>query len=84
MLLRGDTGHGLEPVGEMGCASLHSPLFHGGCDHIGNGWVQGQTFIDGFFQIFVNRFRQSFSHHILSKYILTENLHFVHVLVFVL
>ena len=35
MLLGGDAGHRLEPVGEMGDALFHRPVLHGAGDHIG-------------------------------------------------
>ena len=42
---RGDIGHRLEPVGEMGGAFFHGPLLHGLSDLIGGGEVQGLSLI---------------------------------------
>ena len=40
VLLGGDAGHGLEPVGVVGGALLHGPLLHGLGDLVGGGDVQ--------------------------------------------
>ncbi len=62
VLLGGDAGHGLEPVGIMGAAFFHGPVLHGVGDDIGDGLVQALAVLHGFFQSLVGLFGETLLH----------------------
>ena len=72
VLLGGDAGHGLEPVGEVGSPLLHRPVPHGGGHHIGHGQVQGRSLLHGTAQGTVNILRKAGLHHTLVKYLTSK------------
>ena len=47
VLLGGDAGHGLEPMGEMGGALFDSPVLHGVCDYGRGGAVKTLAVLNG-------------------------------------
>ena len=63
MLFRGDSGHGLEPVGEMGGAVLHRPVLHGRGHGIGHGGIQPCALLNGLLQGTVYIGGQASLHH---------------------
>ena len=67
MLLGGDAGHGLEPVGEVSGAPLHGPLLHGLGDFIGGGDIQGRALGDAFFPRAVGRGGEAVLHGLLVE-----------------
>ena len=46
VLFSRDTGHGLEPMGEMGSALFHRPVLHGVCDDVGGLTGEGASLFD--------------------------------------
>ena len=67
VLLGGDAGHGLEPMGEMGGALFHGPLLHGLGDLIGGGNIQRGAFRDALFPGLVRGGRKALLHGLLVK-----------------
>ena len=67
VLLGGDAGHGLEPVGVMGGALLDGPLLHGLGDLIGGADVQGRAFSHALLPSTVGRGREPFLHGLFVK-----------------
>ena len=67
VLLGGDAGHGLEPVGEVGAALLRGPLLHGLGDLVGDGEVQGSALGDAALPGGVGRGGETLSHRILVE-----------------
>ena len=67
VLLGGDAGHGLEPVGEMGGALFHGPLLHGLGDLVGGGDVQRGALGDAFLPGAVGCGRQALFHGLLVE-----------------
>ena len=63
MLFRREAGHGLEPVGEMGCALLHRPFLHGGGDGICHRDIERSAVMDGLPDGLVGGFREALAHH---------------------
>ena len=73
MLLRRDAGQRLEPVGIVRRAVLDGPFLHGLRNRIRNGRVQLIPLIDGLFQLPVYVLWKTLPHHLVVKYILSEN-----------
>ena len=67
VLLGGDAGHGLEPVGVVGGALFHGPLLHGLCDLIGGGDVQSGAVGDALLPRLVGRGRETILHGLLVE-----------------
>ena len=67
VLLGGDAGHGLEPMGVMGGAQLRGPVLHGRGDLVGNGTLQGGTLGHALPPSFVGVGGQALSHFVLIK-----------------
>ncbi len=62
MLLGGDAGEGLEPVGEVGGAVLQGPLLHRVSHGVGDAQVYGLAVVDGLTQLLVYGLGQAFLH----------------------
>ena len=67
VLFRGDAGHGLEPVGIVGGALLHSPLLHGLGDLIGGADIQRGAVADALLPGAVRGGREPLLHGLLVK-----------------
>ena len=67
VLLGGDAGEGLEPVGEMGGAVLYGPVPHGGGHGVGHVGVQHGSLVNGLFQGIVNAGGQLSPHDTVIK-----------------
>ena len=67
MLLGGDAGHGLEPVGKMGSALGERPILHGAGDDVGNGGVKRGAFPDCLFECAEDILGQPVFHNGLVK-----------------
>ena len=67
VLLGGDAGHGLEPVGEVGAALLRGPLLHGLGDLVGDGEIQGRALGDAALPGGVGRGGKALSHRVLVE-----------------
>ena len=68
MLFRGNSGHGLEPVGKMGRALFQRPVLHGGRHRVGDGRIQALIFFYGFSELLISFFCQALSHYGVVKY----------------
>ena len=77
VLLTGDAGERLEPVGVMGGAHLHRPALHHAGNHIGHFNVQRLTLFQGGLQAFISSAGQAFFHHVLVEYVLAVDLHYI-------
>ena len=67
VLLGGNAGHGLEPVGKMGCSVLHGPIFHSGGHSICNSQIKLGALVDGLSQGLINILRELCAHHSVIK-----------------
>ncbi len=67
MLLGGDAGQRLEPMGEMGSSFFDGPVLHGVGDDAGCVRIQFLTQLHGPFQRPVRLFGQAFLHHSVVK-----------------
>ena len=74
MLLRGDTGHRLEPVGVMGGALLDRPILHCVRNDVCNAYVERLAEVDGLHQLLEDFLRQLVAHYVFIKYVLGEYL----------
>ena len=68
VLFSGEAGHRLEPVGEMGGAVFHCPLFHSYGYGIRHLQFQVGAVLNGFFQSFINIFGKLIPHDFVIKY----------------
>ena len=67
MLFGGDTGQGLEPMGEMGRALLDRPILHGICHAVGDGGIEILTAGNGLAQRLINVLGQSLTHDVVVE-----------------
>ena len=67
VLLCGEAGHRLEPVGEMGGAVLNGPGLHGRSDLLRNLDGHGSALVDAGLQLFVSLFRESLLHDVVVE-----------------
>ena len=67
VLLTGDAGQGLEPVGVMGGALLDGPALHDAGHHVGHFQIERLTLFDGRLQALVGRAGQTLAHLMLVK-----------------
>ena len=68
MLFCSDTGHGLEPVGEMSAAMLQSPILHSVSNNVSNFDIQGLALDDCLLVSLVGCSRQTVLHNSFVKY----------------
>ena len=68
VLLGGDAGEGLEPVGIMGRALLDGPLLHGVGDDVGHVDVKRHAFLDGSHELLVGGLGQALLHRVLVEH----------------
>ena len=74
VLLGGQPGHRLEPVGVMGRAVLHGPLPHRGGHDVGDRRVQRGALLDRVAQRLVDILRQPRLHHLVGEDVDAEEL----------
>ena len=67
MLLGGNAGQGLEPVGEMGRAMLNGPVFHSGGNCVGDVIIQACSFVNSLLERLVNIGGKHCFHHSVVK-----------------
>ncbi len=72
MLLRGDAGHGLEPVRVVGCTLFHRPVLHRVRHNVRNADIKRLAQLDGLHQLFEDLLRQLVAHDVFIKYVLRE------------
>ena len=75
VLLAGDAGQGLEPVGVMGSTQLHSPALHHAGDNVCHLNVQRSTLVQGVLQALVSSAGQALLHNVLIKDLAAVDLH---------
>ena len=78
VLLGGDAGHGLEPVGVVGRALLQRPVLHGVRHHHGHVAVQMAAVLHGLLQLFVGLLGETGAHDRVVEYIDAEFGGYVH------
>ena len=74
VLLGGQPGHRLEPVGEMGRAVFHGPLPHRGRDDVGDRRIERSTFLDRVPEGLVDVLRQPRLHDFVGEDVDAEKL----------
>ena len=74
MLLGGDAGHGLEPVGEVRYALLRCPILHGVGNNRSNLRIKMTTLINGLLQGLVGILGQMLLHYSIIKYVAAKDL----------
>ncbi len=74
MLFCGNSGERLKPMGVMGRPPLNRPFLHRLGNGIRNPRLQFRSLYDGFSQLLINTFRQTFPHHRIIKHIRAEDL----------
>ena len=74
VLLRRDAGHGLEPVGIVGAATLHRPGLHGPGNLVGRGQLQGRPVGDAALPCLIAGVGQPLLHGHLIEYLTAEQL----------
>ena len=67
MLLGGNAGHWLKPMGKMGGTVFHGPVLHSCCHCIGNIQIQLSTLVDSFSERLINICRESCAHNSVVK-----------------
>ena len=75
VLLTGDAGQRLEPVGVVGGAQLHGPALHHAGHNVCHLDVQRSTLVQGVLQALVSRARQALLHHMLVKDLAAVDFH---------
>ena len=75
VLLAGDAGQGLEPVGLMGGTQLHSPALHHAGNDVCHLDVQRSTLVQGVLQALVGSAGQTLLHNVLIKDLAAVDLH---------
>ena len=75
VLLAGDAGQRLEPVGVVGSAQLHGPALHHAGHNVGHLDVQRSTLVQGAFQALVSRARQALLHHMFVEDLAAVDFH---------
>ena len=75
MLLTGDAGQGLEPVGVVGSTQLHSPALHHAGNDVCHLDVQRSTLVQGVLQALVGSAGQALLHNVLIKDLAAVDLH---------
>ena len=73
MLFGGDSGHGLEPVSEMGGSLLDRPVLHNSRNGICERKVKGPSVFDGLSEAFVCFLWQALTHYLIRKYHTAED-----------
>ena len=72
VLLRGDAGHRLEPMGEVCCTVFDGPFTHCACDDIRDGRIEILAVCDSFMNGAVYCFRQTLLHDGIIEYKTSE------------
>ena len=67
VLFRGESGQRLEPVGVVGRAALHGPLFHRGRHNVGQGRVEPLAMVDGALEAFEDLLREPLLHDLFGE-----------------
>ena len=75
MLLAGDAGQGLEPVGVMGGTQLHSPALHHAGNDVCHLNIQRSTLVQGVLQALISSAGQALLHNVLIKDLAAVDLH---------
>ena len=75
MLLTGDAGQRLEPVGVVGGTQLHGPALHHAGHNVGHLDVQRSTLVQGVLQALVSSAGQALLHNVLIKDLAAVDLH---------
>ena len=75
VLLAGDAGQGLEPVGVVGSTQLHSPALHHAGDNVCHLDVQRSTLVQGVLQALVSSAGQALLHNVFVKDLAAVDLH---------
>ena len=75
MLLAGNAGQRLEPVGVVGGTQLHGPALHDAGHDVGHLDVQRSTLVQGVLEALIRSARQALLHHMLVKDLAAVDLH---------
>ena len=75
VLLTGDAGQRLEPVGVVGGTQLHGPALHDAGHDVGHLDVQRSTLVQGVLEALISSARQALLHHMLVKDLAAVDLH---------
>ena len=73
VLLGGDAGQRLEPMGKMGRSMLDGPILHGLCYGVGHLTVQPAALVNGLFQRQIDVMGEPCLHHAVIKYQCAED-----------
>ena len=73
VLLRGNAGHGLEPMRKVRGTVVNGPGFHGGSHLLCNVERQGTVFADAGFQFLVSLLRKALMHDVIIEHQTAEN-----------
>ena len=76
VLLGGDAGQRLEPMGKMGRSMLDGPILHGLCHGVGHLAVQPAALVNGLFQRQIDVMGESRFHHAVIKYQCAEDVRY--------
>ena len=76
VLLGGDAGQRLEPMGKMGRSMLDGPILHGLCHGVGHLTVQAAALVNGLFQRQIDVVGESRLHHAVIKYQCAEDVRY--------
>ena len=68
VLLGGDSGHRLKPVGKVGGSFFDGPVLHGVGHHVCHAQIQGRSLLNGCFERLVGVFRKPFLHNGVVKH----------------
>ena len=75
VLLTGDAGQRLEPVGVVGGTQLHGPALHHAGHNVCHLNVQRSTLVQGVLEALISSARQALLHHMLVKDLAAVDLH---------
>ena len=75
MLLTGDAGQRLEPVGVVGGTQLHGPALHHAGHNVCHLNVQRSTLVQGVLQALISCARQALLHHMFVKDLAAVDFH---------
>ena len=69
VLLGGQAGHRLEPVGVVRGTTFQGPFLHGGGDDVGNARIERSALLDRFAQSLVHVLGEPRPHHFVGEYV---------------
>ena len=80
MLLGGNAGHRLKPVGIVGRALIDGPFLHLMGNDIGQAGIQILALLNGLLQLRIHLFREALPHDAVVKDVLAKNFRYVNVI----